>query len=200
MEEQAYNVISLPGIDLPYYFDHSLSFIGDNYPAFFEILKSTLGIIIGLSIPVSLFLLIGIIISVEGIKHVRTKEDEIYNAKVVMAFTEENTDSDLGKRWDNVLKHSQSGNENDWRQAIIEADIILDELVTKLGYKGEGLGEKLKRAVKGDFKSLDQAWEAHKVRNMIAHSGSDFSLNQVEVNRVINLYRQVFEEFYHISG
>ena len=117
-----------------------------------------------------------------------------------MAFTEENTDSDLGKRWDNVLKHSQSGNENDWRQAIIEADIILDELVTKLGYKGEGLGEKLKRAVKGDFKSLDQAWEAHKVRNMIAHSGSDFSLNQVEVNRVINLYRQVFEEFYHISG
>jgi len=199
MEEQTYNIISLPGIDLSYYLERSLAFLSENYPAIFGTMKSIIGIIIGLSIPVSLFLLIGIIISVEGIKHVRKKEDKIYNAKVVMAFTDDKGGAELGKRWDNILKHSQFGNENDWKQAIIEADIILDELVMKLGYKGEGLGEKLKRAVKGDFKTLDQAWEAHKVRNMIAHSGSNFSLNQVEVNRVISLYRQVFEEFYHIK-
>ncbi|MDP6571846.1 MAG: hypothetical protein QF747_03360, partial [Patescibacteria group bacterium] len=85
-----------------------------------------------------------------------------------------------------------SDNQNDWRLAIIEADTILDDMVTTMGYKGEGIGEKLKQIEKSDFNTLDQAWDAHKVRNTIAHGGSNYVLTQREARRVIGLYKQVF--------
>ena len=60
---------------------------------------------------------------------------------------------------------------------------------------GNTIGEKLKAVEKSDFISLDNAWEAHKVRNSIAHEGMNHILNQREVNRVIDMYKTVFEEF-----
>ncbi len=99
------------------------------------------------------------------------------------------------ERWERVLTHVNSDNPNDWRIAIIEADVMLDELALRLNLPGNTLGERLKQAVRGDFKTLDQAWEAHRVRNEIAHAGSDFVLTQREAKRVVDLYERVFEEF-----
>lgn len=102
------------------------------------------------------------------------------------------------ERWEIIMTHANSENPNDWRLAIIEADIILDEIVTRIGFRGASLGEKLKQADAADFRSLDAAWEAHKTRNRIAHSGSDFILTQREAKHVIDLYAQVFKEFHYL--
>lgn len=102
------------------------------------------------------------------------------------------------ERWEQILVHVNSENPNDWRLAIIEADIILDEMVKSMGYRGESLGERMKTIEKSDFTSIDEAWEAHKVRNRIAHSGSDYILTQREARRIIGLYEQVFREFEYI--
>ena len=99
-------------------------------------------------------------------------------------------------KWNSVTTKIESDNESDWRQAIIEADIILGDILTTEGYKGEGIGEQLRRVDKADFHTLDQAWEAHKIRNLIAHEGSSHPLNKYEARRVINLFHQVFKEFY----
>ena len=98
-------------------------------------------------------------------------------------------------RWESVQAYAQSENPNDWRHAIMEADILLDEMLERMSYEGEGVGEKLKQIEKSDVRTLDMAWEAHKVRNAIAHEGASFRLTQRETRRVIDLYRQVFEEF-----
>lgn len=103
--------------------------------------------------------------------------------------------SDKNERWEHVTTLAASENPGDWRVAIMEADIMLDDLVTKMGYGGDTLGDKLKRIEKSDFTTLDLAWEAHKVRNRIAHHGSDFILTHRETKRIIDLYRSVFEEF-----
>ncbi len=97
--------------------------------------------------------------------------------------------------WERILKNSQSPNENDWRLAIIEADIMLGDILEKVGLMGETIGDKLKVVEKGDFKTVDNAWEAHKIRNQIAHEGGGFIINQHETKRVIELYQTVFEEF-----
>lgn len=107
-------------------------------------------------------------------------------------------DQGLHQKWKQVQTHINSTNPSDWRLAIIEADIMLDEILDKMGYQGDSIGDKLKVVDKSDFRTLDQAWDAHKVRNQIAHQGSDFTLNQREAERVIGLYKEVFEEFYHI--
>lgn len=98
-------------------------------------------------------------------------------------------------RWQNILDHMESLNSSDWKQAILEADIMLADILDRLSLPGDTIGDKLKAVEKSDFLTIDNAWEAHKVRNQIAHEGSDFLLSQREAKRVIELYRTVFEEF-----
>jgi ribosomal protein L14E/L6E/L27E len=60
---------------------------------------------------------------------------------------------------------------------------------------GDTLGERLKAVEQSDFDTIDKAWEAHKVRNKLAHEGGDFILTQREAKRIIALYKDVFDEF-----
>ncbi len=101
----------------------------------------------------------------------------------------------VNSKWQRILDYVDSANENDWRLAIIEADIMLDELLDKIGLPGNTIGDKLKLVEKSDFTTLDNAWEAHKFRNSIAHEGASFIINQREAKRVIDLFGTVFEEF-----
>ena len=105
---------------------------------------------------------------------------------------------DIPREWQRIIDHITSDNPSDWRLAILEADIVLDEVLAGVGFVGDTLGDKLKQAEKGDFKTIENAWEAHKIRNAIAHEGADFTLTQREARRIIDLYQSVFEEFKYI--
>lgn len=99
-------------------------------------------------------------------------------------------------QWEKVLEHANSSNDSDWRLAILEADVMLEEVLRDKGYVGESIGDMLKSAEGGDgFLTLGQAWDAHKVRNRIAHDGQSFKLNEREKDRVIALFESVFREF-----
>lgn len=94
-------------------------------------------------------------------------------------------------RWAHVMTLIESAHESDWRQAIIEADIMLDEELTHHGLSGDTVGDKLKNA---NFASLQDAWEAHKIRNDIAHQGAEFKLDGHEAFRTIQKFERVFKE------
>ncbi len=97
-------------------------------------------------------------------------------------------------RWQNILAHFASENPNDWRAAILDADNMLDELVTSLGYTGSSLGEKLTSIRVNDFPTLQSAWEAHKVRNMIAHEGPGFNFTDRRKEITRRNYEAVFRD------
>jgi hypothetical protein len=97
-------------------------------------------------------------------------------------------------RWTYIMQLIETGQERDWRQAIIESDIMLDELLTRLGYIGDSLGEKLRGVNPARFQTINNAWEAHKVRNEIAHQGSTFELSEHLAHRTIANYEVVFRE------
>jgi len=101
-------------------------------------------------------------------------------------------------RWIHIQDLIKSYNANDWRQAIIEADIILEEMLEKMGYAGVTIGDKLKVIERSDFLTLDKAWSAHKVRNQIAHDGSNFKLTRDVAEKTIKDFEGVFREFYYI--
>lgn len=148
------------------------------------------------SIFASLLLIVGIIYSAIQLMKIRAKE------RAVLTVTDQFIhDSDVTRaqlRWKKIIEHANTDNSNDWRHAIIEADIMLDELLSVQGYHGNTVGDKLKQVERSDFNSIDLAWEAHKVRNRIAHEGSSHDLNVREVRRVIALYEQVLHEFHYI--
>ena len=98
-------------------------------------------------------------------------------------------------RWEHIASLMDSKEPASWRQAIIEADIVLDEMLTRQGYSGANVGDKLKQVEPSDFDTLQDAWEAHKVRNQIAHAGMEFDLSETLARRTIARYESVFREF-----
>ena len=97
-------------------------------------------------------------------------------------------------RWNRIVEQAHSENEQNWRLAILEADIMLNELLDLKGYSGDTMVDKMKRIQRADFNTVDDAWEAHKVRNRIAHEGSAHQLNDRETRRIIGLYERVLKE------
>ena len=147
----------------------------------------------------TLFLVYVIVYSFIRLRQVNAEEERKFNSVRLRDVADEpGHDAVLNQKWESVQKHINSDNPSDWRLAILEADIMLGDILEKMGYQGDSIGDKLKGIEKSDFLTLNQAWEAHKVRNQIAHEGSDFMLNDRDARRVIDLYKQVFEEFYYI--
>lgn len=98
------------------------------------------------------------------------------------------------ERWLHIESLIGSDQENDWRSAILEADIMLEELLDNLGYEGKTVAEKLQQVNTSDMKYLAEAWEAHKVRNRIAHDGNAFELDRELFLKTIRQFERVFEE------
>ncbi|MBP9843244.1 MAG: hypothetical protein KBC62_04560 [Candidatus Pacebacteria bacterium] len=115
------------------------------------------------------------------------KQEETYDALY--------RQGEKNSRWQEILTHVDSDRMNDWKLAIIEADILLEELLDKIGLPGTTVGDKLKSASPNSFRTINQAWRAHNVRNRIAHEGSEFELSQIEAQETIAQYKMVFEEF-----
>lgn len=101
-------------------------------------------------------------------------------------------------RWKNIEENMNSSNAANWRLAILEADIMLFDMLEQIGYPGQTVAEKLKQANSESFSTLNDAWRAHKVRNIIAHEGAAFNLSRSQAEETIANYKKVFEEFYFI--
>lgn len=121
----------------------------------------------------------------------RKREEEYYSTLI----TAPGTESGGHPRWEHIQSLANGTTASEWREAIIEADILLDEVLTNQGYVGDTIGDKLKTADRLTFTTLDDAWEAHKVRNQIAHEGSAFNLSTELAQRTISRYASVFREF-----
>jgi hypothetical protein len=98
-------------------------------------------------------------------------------------------------RWNHIMEEANAEDDRHWRLAILEADIMLNELLDVLGYRGEVMADKMKQVDRANFRTIDLAWEAHRVRNQLAHQGSAHLLSGRETQHVIGLYEQVFREF-----
>lgn len=68
--------------------------------------------------------------------------------------------------------------------AVLNADKLLDKAMQDRGYKGQTMGERLKRHP-GQFSDINAIWGAHKLRNKIAHENG-FSVSPEEAQRALN--------------
>ncbi|PIR57776.1 MAG: hypothetical protein COU71_02285 [Parcubacteria group bacterium CG10_big_fil_rev_8_21_14_0_10_38_31] len=144
-----------------------------------------------ISIILSIIASMGIIYTVIRIIVLNRKEVE----EIKEILPKEISPEERHSRWNAIHKHLASPNEVEWRMAIMEADNILDEIITTIGVAGKNLGERLKNMEPSDFNNLQNAWDAHKVRNRIAHEGMKFHITREEAMRVVALYEKIFKEF-----
>jgi len=155
--------------------------------------------VIVMSVTISALFIIGIIRSTRQLKKLHHElQLKFHSVPVGHTGGHVIAEERINKRWEKVQKFIMSPNMSDWKLAILEADVMLEEMVDQIGYPGESLGEKLKNVERSDFTTVDLAWEAHKIRNALAHEGSDFLLTHREALRVVGLFEKVFKEFRYI--
>lgn len=145
-------------------------------------LVATIIVMIALAIAVYAYIRIGEISGAE------TKD-------ILESLSWEHERVEKNRRWERIEEGMRSLNPSDWKVAILEADGILDDIVTRMGYPGKNLGERMKMIESSDFPMLDLAWKAHKTRNEIAHqSDIERPLSRAEADQTINIYHRIFKE------
>lgn len=153
---------------------------------------STLAVVSGLLSVICLAIIIFALVRMVEIQ-IYDKEEiehEIHTALI----KQKERDRNANPRWHYILTLIESPNESDWRVAIIEADSMLEENLKEKGLSGETVSELLEAAKESGYHNIQDAWDAHIVRNQIAHAGSDFPLSQIEGRKVIKMFQNFFEE------
>ena len=105
------------------------------------------------------------------------------------------SDADRGKiqqAWNNIELLSSGDNESEWVKAIFEADKLLDYVLQRRRVSGNSVGERLKNA-KSLFSNVDIVWQAHKVRNELAHN-IDTRLTWLQVERAIDNFKRALKQ------
>lgn len=100
--------------------------------------------------------------------------------------------------WLAVIKKLESENPADWNLAVIQADSIVDSILKEMGLGGETMGERLLKLDRGRLSSLEDLWEAHRIRNDVAHS-PDRTISKHRANYAISLFEKVLKEMGYIE-
>jgi hypothetical protein len=120
--------------------------------------------------------------------------DALNYAKSPQADLETQYKELIQKRWRRISDVLKAGDERDFRLAIIEADSLIDEILIRHGHIGKDMGERLKSILPHELKNLDNLWEAHKIRNQIAHD-ANFRISKNQAEKAINVYHKVLREW-----
>lgn len=182
-------------INLDYIFYQILVFFraifggeGDTRYAFFLWFKNIFSFLAVVFIAIILYCLIRI--------H-EIKQEEAKKRKALLAHPDEPPvpvdTKKYSARWSVVEEHARSDRDTDWRLAILEADAMLEEATFEKGFVGDTLGERLKGVSEQQFPAKQIAWDAHLVRNNIAHQGSTYEITSGEMRKTVDKFKRVLE-------
>ncbi len=94
------------------------------------------------------------------------------------------------RKWEKIKKRLSSHNEANWKLAIIEAEEIVEEVLSKMGYKGDGIREKLKGVDPATIPQLPNLISGYDIFiNIIADK--NYQIKQEDAIKIVSN----FEEF-----
>lgn len=99
----------------------------------------------------------------------------------------------LVSKWREVGLMMQEGGPANYRQAIMEADKLVD-MVLRMKVPGDTMGERLKNA-RGLFhhQTYDRLWTGHKIRNKLAHE-ADFEGLSSDARLAVRAFEKALKE------
>lgn len=142
---------------------------------------------------VVLFLLAWIFYTIFRLLELFDREFKKFSGLFVVENREVEEKKRVNQAWEDILSHVSQENVASWSLAVIECDKILDELLTEVGFVGKDVGEKLKAIPQGRLANIQNAWDAHKVRNRISHEPG-YTISRKEAKMTIEMYESVFHE------
>ncbi|HEY5221319.1 MAG TPA: hypothetical protein VIJ29_04260 [Candidatus Paceibacterota bacterium] len=101
--------------------------------------------------------------------------------------------------WHKIEEHFYRGGESDLKVAILEADKLLNDALRDAGIIGIQLGDRLKKASTEQVPNLNELWQAHKLRNQIAHE-PNFKLKRELAERALGIYETALKNLGIFQG
>lgn len=95
-------------------------------------------------------------------------------------------------KWLGIEKQLLADDLSSCQLAVMNADKLLDQALKERGTKGETMGERMK-AAKDSWTSANAIWNAHKLRNRIAHE-SDVHVTYAEARRALASFKQALKD------
>ena len=100
----------------------------------------------------------------------------------------------LAKKWEKIREKMKTDSESTWKVAIIEADNIIDDLIARMKYSGENMGERLAGINPGQIENIEELRHAHETRNRIIHE-DDFKLTRELADETMGYYENFLRYF-----
>jgi len=91
--------------------------------------------------------------------------------------------------WTKITRRLDAGLESEYKLAVIEADSVLDDILKRMGFAGQTLGERLEKLTSASLTNIEEVREAHKTRNNIVHD-PNYRLSLDEARKLISIYEK----------
>lgn len=97
----------------------------------------------------------------------------------------------MASKWQKIQMRLESANEAEYKLAVVEADGMLSDILMRMGFRGETLGDRLKTLSTAILANLADVERAHEIRNSVAHN-PDYRLTLQEAQRTLAIYETAF--------
>ena len=101
------------------------------------------------------------------------------------------------KEWQGIKNRLKGENISQYKAAVLEADRIANDILSKVGYKGENLAERLEQVKQGQLENIEDLKSAHKIRNRIIYE-RDFAIDKETAKGVVEIYENLLKELDYI--
>ncbi len=97
----------------------------------------------------------------------------------------------ITKIWRKIVRRLDTGLEQEYRSAVVEADDMFDASLNRMGYRGQNLEERLDKLTFATLPNIKDVYEAHKIRNSIVRD-PDYRLTLEEAKRTLDIFEKAF--------
>ena len=94
-------------------------------------------------------------------------------------------------KWQKIQQRLETANEAEYKLAVIEADGMLNDILLRMGFRGETLGDRLKILTSAIIPNLNDVAQAHQTRNNVVHD-PDYRLTLQEAQKTLEIYKATF--------
>ena len=97
------------------------------------------------------------------------------------------------KKWNKIKIRLKSGQEEERKLAVIEADSMFNDMLKKMGFNEPTFEARIKNLVSNLMPNIESVLEAHKVRNNIVHD-PNYQLNLDEAKKILLIYEKALTD------
>lgn len=104
----------------------------------------------------------------------------------------------FAKDWKKIMKRLETGLESEYKLAIIEADVMLEQVLERMGHIEPTIEEKINKVTPSDIPSVNELKVTREIRNDVIHD-PDYDLSQEKSKEVLSVYEKAFKELNILS-